>query len=125
MQNTTSYNKPQDASTPAVKAEAPIVGGKCDSGPAGMGGVSTTSSNSMGGGSSDMSGAGMGGKTDNIGGQGEKPACCAGMGDGGYCAGMGGKAENVPVAADKKTPAPEVAQGGALQTYDGAAGWKS
>ncbi len=109
MQNTTSYNKPQDASTPAVKAEAPIMGGKCDSGPAGMGGAFTS------GADSNQAGSGFAGMGGDMG--------CAGMGDKiGPCA---GKADNVAPAADKKTPAPEVAQGGALQTYDGAAGWKS
>ena len=108
MQNTTSYNKPQDASTPAVQAESPVMGGKCDSGPAGMGGVS------MSGGDSNQAGSGFAGMGDSIG--------PAGKGD--YCAGMGGKADNCAGMGDKKTPAPEIAQGGAAQVYDGQAGWK-
>jgi hypothetical protein len=94
MQNTTSYNQPQDASTPAVQAEAPIMGGKCD-GPAGMGGAFES------GGSSNQAGSGF------------------------ATGGLGGKADNCVGMADKKTPAPEVAQGGPLQTYSGDAGWKN
>jgi len=105
MQNTTSYNKPQDASTPAVQSEAPIMGGKCD-GPAGMGGSfeSGGSSNQAG---SGFAPSGLGGKCDS------GPA------------GMGGKADNCAGWADKKTPAPEIAQGGAAQVYGGQAGWKA
>src|SRR5208282_181641 len=117
MQNTTSYNKPQDASTPAVQAEAPILGGKCDSGPAGMGGVS------MSGADSNQAGSGFGGKADSIGGKGNVPGCCVGMD--GKMPTAGGKADNCAGMADKKTPAPEIAQGGAAQVYDGQAGWKA
>src|SRR5208282_5050368 len=98
MQNTTSYNKPQDAMTPAVQAESPVMGGECA---AGMGGSFES------GGSSNQAGSGFGGKCDS------------------GAAGMGGKADNCAGMADKKTPAPEIAQGGAAQVYDGQAGWKA
>ena len=88
--------------TPAVQAESPVMGGKCDSGPAGMGGVS------MSGGDSNQAGSGFAGMGDSIG-----PA--------GKCD-NGGKCDNCAGMSDKKTP--EVAQGGAAQVYNGQTGWE-
>jgi hypothetical protein len=113
MQNTTSYNKPQDAMTPAVQAESPVMGGECT---AGKGGVFEN------GGASNQAGSGFtAGLGEHIGTAGK---CDSGM-MGGVAGGMGGKADNCAGMGDKKTPGPEVAQGGPLQTYSGDAGWKS
>jgi hypothetical protein len=120
MQNTTSYNKPEDAG----KGDSIGPAGKCDYGSGGMvgtGGMAGKGGAFTSGGDSNQAGSGF-----------SSSATPGGMGDMGACAGMadsigacGGKADNCAGMADKKTPAPEIAQGGPLQTYSGDAGWKN